>query len=246
MSDCGLYVHVPFCETKCGYCDFYSVPLRERPATPLVRCLVTELQKRVADCDANIRTVFIGGGTPTVLPMADFTLLFEAVREALSGNDVVEFTVEANPATLDHDKLAILTSAGMDRISMGAQSWHPAELAALERLHSPDDIAPGVELARAHGIERINLDVMFGIGGQTMASWSESLERTIDLGVDHISCYGLTYEPGTRLTAQYTAGKITPCDGGLEAEMYEYAIDRLSEAGFQQYEISNLAIPGQE
>ncbi|MEE9295566.1 MAG: radical SAM family heme chaperone HemW [Phycisphaerae bacterium] len=245
MSDYGLYVHVPFCETKCGYCDFYSVALRNRDPAPLVGCLVAELQRRAEAASANIRTVFVGGGTPTVLPLAEMIHLFEALGEVLSDHRVAEFTVEANPATLNDARLAVLTSAGVDRLSMGAQSWHAAELAALERLHSPDDIKPGVELARAHGINRLNLDLMFGIGGQTMASWSESLERTISLGVDHISCYGLTYEPGTRLTAQYTAGKITPCDEALEAEMYLYAIDRLAEAGLEQYEISNFARPGE-
>lgn len=241
MIDCGLYIHVPFCETKCGYCDFYSVALKGRPTTPLVDRLVTEARRRLSADRLNVRTVFVGGGTPTLLPPAELRRLLDVVPT----DGIEEFTVEANPATLDDENLPVMTDAGVDRISMGAQSWHPSELQALERLHSPDDIAPGVALARKHGVKRINLDLMFGIGGQTLDTWRESLRQTMDLQVEHISCYGLTYEPGTRLTAQLHSGKITPCDEGLERDMYLLAIEVLSAHGFEQYEISNFARPGQ-
>ncbi len=245
-STCGLYVHVPFCETKCGYCDFYSVPLLEgRETGPLVRCVVSELRSRKRSASGAIRTIFVGGGTPTLLPLGDLRCLFDALGEVASGGEVSEFTVEANPATIDDAKLSVLTGAGVDRLSMGAQSWSVDELAQLERLHSPDDIAPGVLMARRHGIRRINLDLIFGIPGQTLASWSNSLDRTIALCVDHISCYGLTYEAGTRLTAQMGAGRVTRCDEELEADMYTHAIDRLAAAGYEQYEISNFARLGE-
>lgn len=246
MNHCGLYIHTPFCETKCGYCDFYSVALKDRPTAPLVRALETELRRRVVGTPMRISTVFVGGGTPTLLPPGDLNALFGLLAELLDGHPVTEFTVEANPATVDAQKLRILTAAGVDRISMGAQSWHEAELATLERLHSPADIAPGVELIRRHGVKRLNLDLIFGIPGQTMESWSQSLDRTMALGVDHISCYGLTYEPATKLTAQLKAGSITPCDEEIEAAMYLNAIDALQAAGYEQYEISNFAQPGQE
>lgn len=245
MVDCGLYVHIPYCETKCGYCDFYSVALDGRDASPLISCVVSELRTRTASTPMSIRTVFVGGGTPTVLPPAEMRCLFDALADVVSRGGVREFTVEANPATVDDEKLAILTAAGVDRLSMGAQSWHVEDLARLERLHTPADIAPGVASARRHGIRRINLDLIFGIPGQTLERWSDSLDRTIALGVDHISCYGLTYEPGTRLTAQWRRGHVLRCDEDTEARMYGHAIDRLAAAGLEQYEISSFAAPGQ-
>lgn len=248
MAGYGLYVHIPYCETKCGYCDFFSVPLNDRSTSPLVNRILAELHERtnsVGGAPPRIRTVFVGGGTPTVLPPSCLGSLFEALGETVRSSGCEEFTVEANPATLDDHKLSILTTAGVDRISLGAQSWHGRELEALERLHAPDDIAPSVALARRHGIGRINLDLIFGISGQTFSSWAESLKKTIDLGVDHVSCYGLTYEPGTRLTAKLLSGRITPCEEGLEADMYLLAIETLAEHGYKQYEISNFARPGQ-
>lgn len=241
---CGLYVHIPFCETKCGYCDFFSVPLEGRVTGPLVTGILAELRLRANLVPKMVRTIFVGGGTPTVLPTTELRRLFGALGAIADSHGVEEFTVEANPATLDDEKLSILTSAGVDRISMGAQSWHGRELATLERLHSPGDIGPSVALARKYGLNKINLDLIFGIPEQTQASWADSLRRTIDLGVDHISCYGLTYEPATRLTAQLGAGRIRRCDEDLEAEMYLQAIDTLAEAGYEQYEISNFALAG--
>ncbi len=245
MSECGFYVHVPFCETKCGYCDFYSVPLMDRPTSPLVARLVTDIEGRAGEYSGDIVTMFIGGGTPTVLPISDFRALFSALGDVAGTHKPREFSVEANPATLDEVKMEILASAGVDRISMGGQSWHPSELETLERLHSPSDIAPGVALARRFGIGRINLDLIFGIPGQTLETWAESLRKTIDLGVDHIACYGLTYEAGTRLTSQLRAGVLTPCDENLEADMFELAVEMLRGDGYAQYEISNFARPGQ-
>lgn len=245
MTAVGLYIHTPFCETKCGYCDFYSVALKDRQTAPLVTQLLAELDVRLNARVTTVRTVFVGGGTPTVLPADQLTRLCARLATITARHSVEEFTVEANPATVDDEKLAILTEAGVDRLSMGAQSWHLSELAALERLHTPDDIAPGVALARRYGIERINLDLIFGIPGQTMETWAESLRRTVDLGVEHVACYGLTYEPNTKLTARLRAGGVQPCDEELEAEMYLYALDFLEGQGYQQYETSNYARPGE-
>ncbi len=245
MTAHGLYVHIPYCETKCGYCDFYSVPLMDRPTGALVSSIIAELRHRVTS-DRTIRTVFVGGGTPTVLHIDDFRRFFSAMAEVLRGSRLEEFTVEANPATLDAEKMAVMVDAGVDRISMGAQSWHAEELATLERLHSANDIAPSVEIARSAGIDRMNLDLIFGIPGQSEATWGASLRRTMELGVDHIACYGLTYEPGTRLTAMHQAGRLTACDEDLELAMYRQAIATLGQAGYEQYEISNFAQPGQQ
>lgn len=244
QAGCGLYVHIPFCASKCGYCDFYSVKTGNRDTTALVQGLCRELTNRVVDGPHPVRTVFVGGGTPTVLPLADLEALFGTLSTMVVAGDVVEFTVEANPASVDHDKAELLARAGVDRVSLGAQSFIPGELATLERLHTPDDIAPSLEILHSHGIARINLDLIFGIPGQTPATWSESLRRAVDLEVDHIAAYGLTYEPGTPLTAMRRRGLIKPCDEQLEADMYLLAGDVLAGAGYEQYEISNYAKPG--
>lgn len=240
----GLYVHVPFCETKCGYCDFYSVALRGRPTRPLVDALCRELARRVPDAQLEIRTVFVGGGTPTLLPIDDLTILLDAIGKHLNESPLDEFTVEANPATVDPEKAALLASRAVSRVSMGAQSFFPDELAALERIHTPADIPPSVSILRDAGIRQINLDLIFGIPGQTLATWRESLRRAMDLDVDHLACYGLTYEPGTALTVRRDRGQMTPCDEQLEADLYLLAIDELEAAGYRQYEISNFARDG--
>lgn len=241
----GLYVHVPFCETKCGYCDFYSVPLQGRATSPLVRAMVTELDLRLPEAEA-IGTIFAGGGTPTLLPMPDLKALFGRLGQVAYNHDVREFTCEANPATVDDDKIRVLTACGVDRMSFGAQSFDPAELRVLERLHSPDDVAPAVAIARRGGIRRINLDLIFGIPGQTEDSWRRSLESALRLEPEHLSCYGLTYEPNTPLYARLQQDQVTPCDNALEADLYLMTIDVLAGHGYKQYEISNFARPGEE
>lgn len=242
----GLYIHIPFCETKCGYCDFFSVAMKDRDPLPLVTRITRELGTRLADGAHKVRTVFVGGGTPTVLPQDQLSRVLESLASRVPMHDVEEFTVEANPATVDDDKAKLLVDCGVTRVSMGAQSFLPQELATLERLHSPDDIAPSVETLRRHHVPQINLDLIFGIPGQTPDTWTYSLRRAIELEPDHIACYGLTYEPATRLTAQRKAGRVTPCDEQFEIEMYLSTIDTLADAGFEQYEISNFARPGCE
>ncbi|MEK6676277.1 MAG: radical SAM family heme chaperone HemW [Planctomycetota bacterium] len=246
IRDCGLYVHIPFCETKCGYCDFFSVALKGRTTGPLVERVCRELKDRVGGCDHCVRTVFFGGGTPTILPVAELARVLETVAANVEVEELAEFTVEANPATVEEEKARLLVQHGVTRVSMGAQSFDWAELAVLERLHSPDDIPSSVNVLRLAGIREINLDLIFGIPGQSLESWLRSLRRAIELGPDHIACYGLTFEPNTVLTAQMQRGRVTPCDEDLEAEMFLATIDVLGEAGYRQYEISNFARPGCE
>lgn len=243
---CGLYVHVPFCEAKCGYCDFYSVAAKDRATAPLVDQLARELDFRLAAPPHPVRTVFCGGGTPTILPQDELGSLLLAIGRNVAVEQLDEFTVEANPATVDGAKAGLLRRAGVTRVSMGAQSFFAEELAALERVHTPEDIAPSVEILRRAGIGQISLDLIFGVPGQTLDTWGQSLRRAIELGPDHVACYGLTYEPGTRLTAMRDHGRLTPCDENLEADMFLMAIDVLARAGYRQYETSNYAKPGCE
>ena len=243
MGICGLYIHIPFCNARCGYCDFFSVvPGSPDASAGLVDALVKELRHRTSEPGTAIDTIFVGGGTPTVLAEADLERLLHAAAER--GGPVGEFTVEANPESLTGAKAAVLAAAGVNRISIGAQSFADPELRVLERLHNARQIADAVQIARRHGIPRIGLDLIFGVPGQTPASWGESLRQAVDLEVEHVSCYGLTYEHGTRLARSAAEGRIRPCEEELEAAMYLHAIDVLTAAGFEHYEISNFARPG--
>ncbi len=240
--DLGLYVHVPFCAAKCGYCDFNShVPSPGEPQAWL-EALTLELQARRREAPGEIATIFVGGGTPTSLPDPLLARLLALIAGTAPAPD--EFTVEANPETLCPDDIAILAAAGVNRVSLGAQSFLPGELAMLGRRHSPDDVVRSVEALRAAGIANLNLDLIFGIPGQTPDSWRESLGRALDLAPEHLACYGLTYEPGTPLAARRDAGLVTPVNEDDEADMYLACVRTLTAAGLEQYEISNFARPG--
>lgn len=238
----GLYVHLPFCTTKCGYCDFYSLPTLPELIDGLTDALDAELTGR--DPGRPIETVFIGGGTPTILPAAALKRVLDRVSRAAGG--VQEFTCEANPSSTDELKLSLLRQSGVNRISFGAQSFDRDDLAVLQRLHDPGHIEESVSAARAAGFDNLNLDLIFGIPGQSPDRWRESLRRAIELEPDHLSCYSLMYEPGTQLTRLRQQGQLSPCDEDHEIEMFEMTGDVLAAAGYGRYEISNFALPGRE
>ncbi|MGD0464444.1 MAG: radical SAM family heme chaperone HemW [Tepidisphaeraceae bacterium] len=245
----ALYVHIPFCFHKCHYCDFYSIT-RQDPAR--MSGFVDRLL-READLWADTppvlrpRTVFFGGGTPSLLPMPDMRRLIHGLRQRFDFSNCVEWTVEANPATVSVQYCQMLAEAGVNRISMGAQSFDSAELAVLERHHQPQDVPRGLGIARSGGIGRLNLDLIYAIPGQTLAAWMNSLEQAIALGTDHLSCYGLTYEPNTPLAVRRRLGQIpSVVEPELEIEMLRATRRRLAAAGFGAYEISNYCRAGQE
>jgi oxygen-independent coproporphyrinogen-3 oxidase len=244
MTDVGLYVHVPFCPSKCGYCDFASHVPGPEEFSPLVDALLLEMTAAIDGRGVRVDTIFVGGGTPTFLPADCLRRLFERLGGYAREHRASEFTVETNPGSLDDDKAEILRACGVNRISMGAQSFSESELTVLERTHRPDQIARTAALIRETGFPHFNIDLIFGVPGQSEASWVESLGRAIDLGPDHLACYGLTYEPGTRLHEQATAGAVFTMDEDLEAMLYRTTMERLPAAGFAQYEISNFARPG--
>lgn len=241
--DVGLYIHVPFCATKCGYCDFYSTVPHAGAFEPLVDALLCELAQRLEPC-MRVETIFVGGGTPTLLPLSPLRNLMQALARIAVDHRPVEFTVEANPASLNDAKAGLLRECGVTRISMGAQSFHAHELRALDRIHKPEDIATSAAVIHRAGFAHFNLDLIFGIPGQTPASWDESVRRAIALGPDHLACYGLTYEPDTPLREKLDAGLIRPVEEEFEADLYTTTMSRLEGAGFAQYEISNYAKPG--
>ncbi|MBW7904114.1 MAG: radical SAM family heme chaperone HemW [Phycisphaerae bacterium] len=241
----ALYVHVPYCHTICGYCDFYSEVLDTRAAPRLVRALTAELRAQRSRCRLEPLTIFVGGGTPTTLAPDLLARLLAVLAEPPLGAEL-EFTVEANPATVSPQVADALASAGVNRVSIGAQSFDPAELRVLERIHRPEQVAQTVRHARAAGIDNINLDLIFAVPGQSLDSWRRSLDAALELEPDHLSCYGLTFEPGTPLHEQMKGGRIRPADPELEADMYEATVATLAAAGLRQYEISNFARPGRE
>lgn len=243
MVNVGLYVHVPFCAAKCGYCDFYSRVPGPGQTARFVDALLAELAGSPVGERPHMRvgTIFVGGGTPTILPPPDLARLFGALGRLARRDGVGEFTVEANPATLDDAKADVLCRAGVNRISVGVQSFHNQELRALDRRHRPEDVLRTVQVVRRAGFPHLNLDLIFGIPGQTEESWVESLHTAIGIGPDHLACYGLTYEPATPLHERRREGLVAACDEDTEVAMYELAIRVLTDAGFDHYEISNFA-----
>ncbi len=245
MPDIGLYVHVPFCPRKCGYCDFYSTVPAGDECERLIWALLAELDRAfTARSDLRVETIFVGGGTPTFLPVPALERLLARLGRIAVDHGVTEFTVEANPGSLGRDRASVLRANGVNRVSMGAQSFNEAELAVLDRVHSPADIAAGAEVVHRAGFEHFNLDLIFGIPGQTPATWRESLQRAIRLGPDHLACYGLTFEPGTPLHDRLVQGRLLRVAEEMEAELYTAGVAELGAAGFEHYEISNFARPG--
>lgn len=240
----SLYVHVPFCAHKCHYCDFYSlVDTRDRQDAFIDR-LIEELGG-LPPLAGPLATVFVGGGTPTLLRPDLWRRLLAAMHDRFDLASA-EFTVECNPETASPDLFAVLAAGGVNRISIGAQSFDERHLRTLERRHDPANVERSIRLARDAGIARQSVDLIFAIPGQTMDDWRRDLGRLLDLGVTHASCYALTYEPNTAMTARLGRGEFESADDDLEADMLQAAIDRLGAAGLQRYEVSNFAAPGHE
>ncbi len=240
----GLYVHIPFCEAKCRYCGFYSEPIENHDTDRLVSAIITELKKRCQEPFFPLETVYIGGGSPSCLPERQLLRLVGEITSRWPNPG--EFTIEVNPGQVDKGVLSRLRACGVSRLSIGAQSFNAGELAFLGRRHTISDISQAVQAAKQAGFENIGLDLIFAIPGSTLESWKYGLHSAIDLGIQHISAYGLTYEEGTPLQKAVAAGEVEPVDEETDRSMYETAIDELERAGFEQYEISNFARPGFE
>ncbi|HLL87945.1 MAG TPA: radical SAM family heme chaperone HemW [Tepidisphaeraceae bacterium] len=244
----GLYVHVPFCFHKCHYCDFYSIT-RQGPErmTRFVDLMLGEAALWAARFGGSFhpRTVFFGGGTPTLLPQDEMRRLIVGLRDRLDLSLVDEWTVEANPATVTADYCATLRAAGVDRLSFGAQSFNPADLKALERHHDPDDVPRSIDLARAARFDRLNVDLIYAIPGQSLNDFADTLDRAIALNTRHVSCYGLTYEPNTPIAVKKRLGQMVPAEESVELTMLRHARATLAAAGLPAYEISNYAAAGQ-
>ncbi|CAN5620612.1 radical SAM family heme chaperone HemW [soil metagenome] len=244
----ALYVHIPFCFHKCHYCDFYSITRqgddRMKRFTDLI-LLEAQMWTQPDAPPLRPKTIFFGGGTPTLLPIDLMRQLITGLRDRIDFSDVTEFTCEANPATVSLEYCQMLREAGVDRMSFGAQSFDRSELATLERHHNPDDVPTSIELARQAGFDRLNIDLIYAIPGQSLASWTRSLRQAIALKLSHLSCYGLTFEANTPIAVKKRLGTMVPAKDEVELEMLWTTRTMLNETGLTPYEISNYAAPGE-
>ena len=239
-----LYIHIPFCRRKCDYCSFVSFPGELHQKEKYIRALLDETELRQAEFSEPVQTVFIGGGTPSLLSSDQLKTLVTGISDRISLSDCVEFTIEANPGTLTEDFTAAAVRLGINRFSLGMQAYQDSLLQLLGRIHTYPDVVNSVSLLNKYHISNFNLDLIFGIPGQTLSQWDETLSAALSLRPAHISAYGLVPEEGTPLFRRLTGGELSLPEQENEREMYDLALRRLSENGYSQYEISNFARDG--
>jgi len=240
--DKGLYIHIPFCKSKCLYCDFCSYSGKENLMMDYSKALGKEIRS-IGHC--GIKTIFIGGGTPTYLSLDGWKILGDSLK-GLKLGEGAEFTVEANPGTFGKDMLEFLKGLGANRLSIGLQAVQDSHLKNLGRIHTWEEFLKGYRIAREMGFHNINVDLMFGLPKQTIDEWKESLEAVADLEPEHISCYSLIIEEGTEFFSLHEKGLLELPGEDAEREMYRYSLDFLKSRGYGQYEISNFSKPGRE
>lgn len=244
----GLYIHIPFCERKCTYCDFYSLETTHLMGA-FLDTLEQEIRLRAAVLPEEQRqcsTLFLGGGTPSLMSPAQLERLLGVVKEYFTFTPDAEWTMECNPGTVTKESLAGYRALGINRLSFGVQSFFADDLAFLTRIHSPEEAREAVALARAAGFDNINIDLIFALPGQTMERWQTNLATAVALGTEHISAYSLIFEEGTPLNAMRLRGEVHEAAEDLDAAMYEYTMNFFAARGYRQYEVSNFARPGRE
>ncbi len=242
----SAYIHVPFCRHRCGYCDFTLIAGRDDLIPRYLQALRTELRLHPHDPVAGtteLETLFLGGGTPTHPNVEELRSLFAILAERFTLAPNAEFSLEANPLDLTEEKLALLSAVGVNRVSLGVQAFSESTLQRLERDHHAAEVETIVRRTQQY-IPQVSLDLIFGVPDQTLAEWRSALQRAINLGVQHISTYGLTFEKGTAFYTRRQRGELQSTPEDLEYDMYAAAMDDLTAAGFEQYEISNFARPG--
>jgi len=243
----ALYVHVPWCRHVCPYCDFNVYAAAEAPEPVYVEAVAAELLAWAgrAPCRGRrAKSLYLGGGTPSLLSPAAIATVLEAVGRGFGIASGAEVTLEANPGTVTRERLAGYRAAGVNRLSLGAQSFHAEHLRTLGRDHTAADIRAAAEAARAAGFANLSLDLIFAVPGQTLAEWEDDLAATLDLAPEHVSAYALTFEPGTPFHAWRASGRLRPVDEDGEAAMAEAGLVRLEAAGYARYEVSSFARPG--
>ncbi len=243
----SLYIHIPFCKAKCNYCDFASYPHKEYIYEEYISALLEEI-KTVSQryTDYCVKTVFIGGGTPTVLSENNLVNIMKCLKKYFNIEGKAEITIESNPKTIEYSKLIALKQAGVNRLSIGLQAWQNRLLKKLGRIYTIDDFKESFNLARKAGFNNINLDLMFTLPSQTLEDWEETLKETLKLNPEHISAYSLIVEEGTPFGDMYNQGKLEIPDEEIDRKMYYRTIEVLKENGYRHYEISNFAKKGFE
>jgi oxygen-independent coproporphyrinogen-3 oxidase len=241
----GLYLHFPFCISKCPYCDFNSYQLKEdNQISSYISALYLEITAYSKELkNSTVKTIYLGGGTPTILSGVQIYNILEFCKSKFTIDKDAEITIEANPGTLDGKKLKLLIESGINRLSLGAQSFDDLFLKKLGRIHNTKDIIDSYHLAREKGFNNINIDVMFALPDQTKEDLQDTLKKAISLKPDHLSLYNLTLKPGTEYYKKYKKGKLKLPNEDEEYDMYNWAINFLEESGFEHYEISNFARP---
>ena len=237
----GIYVHIPFCKRRCLYCDFFSTTLLER-RKEYIEALLKEIQLRRNEAGEPIRTIYIGGGTPSTLDSSDIARIIDAIGVP----DAEEITMELNPGDATPAYMRALRQAGINRLSIGIQSFDDQLLQLIGRRHNAQQAIEAVQMAQQAGFDNLSIDLMYALPTQSMERWKADIETALSLGVQHISCYGLMYEEGTVLTRQLAQGALKAIDEDTENAMYDALCERLKEAGFVHYEVSNFALPGKE
>ena len=255
----GVYIHIPFCKSKCYYCDFNSYSGREYLAGSYFDTLFSEIKSRAAGLsDRLVRSIFIGGGTPSLVDPTYITQLLEVCSKHMRVHKNAEISMESNPGTLTYEHLKAYRAAGVNRLSIGLQAWQDRLLRDLGRIHNKQQYVENLDAAYRAGFRNINTDLIFGLPGQTFEDWVETLEEVTSLhsgsdggtgltsSLTHLSCYDLKVEEGTVFGERLAAGTLNPADDELDRQMYHYTVKALAKKGFRQYEISNFAIPGYE
>jgi oxygen-independent coproporphyrinogen-3 oxidase len=247
MKPAGIYIHIPFCRSRCSYCDFATGMYDADAAERYVRAVVSEIESwRVVDAPEPVDTIYFGGGTPSLLSPDQLEIILNAVRRRFTVATKAEVTMEINPGTITPETLAAFRSLGVNRASFGVQTFDDGELARLGRSHSADDARRTFRLLRDAGFENVSFDLIAGLPGQTMAGWHRNLDEAFALRPEHLSFYLLEVHQGTPLANHIKIGLQPKPDEDLAAEMYEVMLDRAAESGYEHYEISNLCLPGLE
>ncbi len=239
----GLYIHIPFCRRRCNYCDFTSYADKYDVADKYFDKLISEISSHPG---YNVDTIYFGGGTPSSVDEDFIRRTLDTAFSCFNVERDAEITIEVNPESVNGDKLRVYRDMGINRISMGAQSFVDDELFTLGRLHTAKDIEDKYNLIRKAGFDNVSLDLMFGLPGQTKATLDVSIDKILSLAPEHISCYALKIEEGTPFYCDMISGRITPADDDTSADLYEHICTRLTEGGYIQYEISNFALRGRE
>lgn len=241
-SPTGLYIHVPFCEKRCVYCSFYSTVHGKEERDAFVRTLTKELAFR--HNGAPISTLYFGGGTPSQLDDEEMESIFSAIHRHCVLSPLAEITFEANPDDISQQKVVHLRQLGVNRISLGVQSFDDRRLSFLNRRHTAQQALDAIDLLRAEGVENISIDLIFGLPGQQLADWNKELAQAFELPITHLSAYSLMYEKGTPLHYARERGAVKECDEETSLSMFQMLCTSAQCAGFEQYEISNFARPG--